>query len=71
MAKERYDEAILIATLQLEQALSEEQIAEFKQQLADQLFNRALFLLRVAEKMLICMLLATGNVGSRASLPTR
>ena len=48
MAKERYDEAISMAHHQLDQASSDEQKADFTQQLADRLFNRALFLLLVA-----------------------
>lgn len=50
MAKERYDEAISIARSQLALASSDEQKADFTQQLADRLFNRCLFLLLVADE---------------------
>ena len=50
MAKERYDEAISIAHQQLDEAPSDEEKAEFTQQLADRLFNRALFLLLVSNE---------------------
>jgi len=47
-AKLHYDESIDIAQGQFEQATDDEQKAEFALQLADRIFNRALFLLLVA-----------------------
>lgn len=48
MALQHYDESISIAGNHLEEAFSDERKAEFTQQLADRIFNRAMFLLLVA-----------------------
>ena len=50
MAIALYDETISIAHFQLGLASSDEEKADFTQQLADRLFNRALFLLLVANE---------------------
>lgn len=50
MAKGLYDESICIANFQLENATDKGQVADLRQQLADRLFNRSLFLLLVADE---------------------
>jgi len=50
MAMSLYDEAISVAQFQLGLAASDEEKADFTQQLADRLFNRALFFLLVVNE---------------------
>jgi len=47
-ALQHYDESILIAQNHLNEAFGDEQKAEFTQQMADRMFNRAMFLLLIA-----------------------